>query len=154
MIEFKYFAAGTLIFWAALLLILAIVYRGRIEKWWRDEEAPKSEELPLIFTATLYDIKKRPAEILDTFTFSISRPSGREDLNDIALKMLKGRDVYGRDDDVKELVRFHELGGETAGHEFDVLPEALRRFFLEIFPHDKREKVERLEKDSKVRAKF
>jgi hypothetical protein len=35
---------------------------------------------------------------------------------------------------ILEVVRIHEIGAEiTAGHEFDVLPDALRRFAINIY---------------------
>jgi hypothetical protein len=87
---------------------------------------------PQIFEVTLYDIRKRPEEVVDVFGFSISTPYENENIQSTALEVLKDRDAYKNNDDIRNLVLFLESGGDTAGYEFDVLPEALRRVRLEI----------------------
>ena len=89
---------------------------------------------PVIFNVSLYNIQKRPEELLDAFGFSISDLSQAksEIAQDISLRLIKDRDIYKNNGDVRDLVMFLELDGYTAGHEFDVLPEALRRVRLEI----------------------
>lgn len=85
----------------------------------------------LVFFVTLYDLTARSKKILVSFT--LEAPS-QDEAQGIAFETLKKHDIYRTNIDVRDFVLFIELGGETAGHEFDVLPEALRRVRLEIRP--------------------
>lgn len=59
----------------------------------------------------------------------------------IACRLLKRRKIYKEREDVREFVRVMENmeGVDTAGYEFDVLPEEFRRYVLTIIPICKKE---------------
>jgi hypothetical protein len=82
------------------------------------------------FQAILRDLVNKKVLVY----FPVIRAGSREEAVHLALKRLKRRRIYRTDTDVREFVRIHELGPDfsSAGFEFDVLPEALRRFSMEV----------------------
>lgn len=82
------------------------------------------------FRATLFDLKKR----IIIASFPVIRASSHEEATRLAFERLKKRRIYKTDTDVREFVRISEMaeGFNSAGFEFDVLPEALRRFSMDI----------------------
>jgi len=77
------------------------------------------------FQAVLRDLRTRKVLAL----FPAIRADSHEEAVRFAVKRLKRRRIFRDDADVQEFVRIFELGSEF---EFDVLPEALRRFSMEI----------------------
>jgi len=87
------------------------------------------------YLASLLDLKNG-SKVIDSFMlYDFSDGQARAH----AYGCLKKRPLYQADDDLREFIRIYEIGDEfsSAGYEFDVLPEALRRFVLNISIADK-----------------
>ncbi|MFY9457680.1 MAG: hypothetical protein WAP23_02000 [Candidatus Spechtbacterales bacterium] len=82
------------------------------------------------FRAALIDLKKK----IILASFPVIRASSWEEATRLAFERLKKRRIYRTDSDVREFVRIFEIKEDfsCAGFEFDVLPEALRRFSMDI----------------------
>ena len=91
------------------------------------------------YLASLLDLKNG-SKVIDSFMlYDFSDGQARAH----AYGCLKKRPLYQADDDLREFIRIYEIGDEfsSAGYEFDVLPEALRRFVLNISIADKKKTV-------------
>ncbi len=88
--------------------------------------------------------------------FPVIRAASHREAMHLALKRLKRRRIYKSDADIREFARISEIESEfnPAGFEFDVLPEALRRFFMDVRVVGKTEggvKMEELKEGMEVR---
>lgn len=82
------------------------------------------------FRAALVDLRKKTVIVC----FPVIRATSQEEAKRFAFERVKMRRIYKTDEDVREFVRISQMGEEfsCAGFEFDVLPEALRRFSMDI----------------------
>lgn len=82
------------------------------------------------FQAILRDLRTRKVLAL----FPVIRADSYGEAVCFAFNRLKARRIYRDDADVREFVRIAEIGEEfsSAGFEFDVLPEAMRMFSMDI----------------------
>ena len=82
------------------------------------------------FQAILYDLVNKKVLVC----FPVIRAASRKEAVHLALERLKRRRIYKNNADIREFVRIFEMEPEfnPAGFEFDVLPEALRRFSMDI----------------------
>jgi len=114
-----------------LVLLLAILA-------WALRISRKTRQRGNYYLANLLDLKNG-SKVIDSFVlYDFSYGQARER----AHRCLKARPLYQADDDLREFVRIYEMGDKftSAGYEFDVLPEALRRFVLNISIADKKQK--------------
>lgn len=82
------------------------------------------------FRAILHDLVNKK----DLVCFPVILAVSHTEAVHLALKRLKRRRIYKDSADVQEFVRIFEMGPEfsSAGFEFDVLPEAMRKFSMDI----------------------
>ncbi len=87
------------------------------------------------FTARVEDLVKKRVLVEFPCIFTTSL----EGANSTARQHLKKTQIYQDDENVRDFVRVLENmeDVDTAGHEFDVLPEELRRYALVITRIDK-----------------
>ena len=91
------------------------------------------------FQAILRDLVNKKALVW----FPVIQAASHREAMHLALKRLKRRRIYKSDANIREFVRISEIesGFNPAGFEFDVLPEALRRFSMDVRVVEKQKEV-------------